>query len=105
MAAVIPLSWAVFAHPQWQQLVLFFKRLFNQGTAASAVFAGDYIKYGKEYGIYLLVCLLFCTRLPQKIWDKIKESYAGLIILAVIFVGVVYCLYIGLDNPFLYYQF
>jgi alginate O-acetyltransferase complex protein AlgI len=103
MAAVIPLSWAVFAHPNWQQLALFFKRLFGQ--AAGNVYALDYIKYGMEYGAYLLLCLLFTTRIPQKVWAKIKDSYAGITILAVIFVGVVYCLYIGLDNPFLYYQF
>ena len=72
MAAVIPLSWAVFAHPQWQQLVLFFRRLFGQAAGNGIVFAGDYVKYGKEYGIYLLICLLFSTRLPQKIWAKIK---------------------------------
>ena len=105
MAAVIPLSWAVFAHPQWQQLVLFFKRLFGQAVGTGAVFAGDYIKYGKEYGIYLLICLLFCTKVPQKIWAKMQNRYVGLIFLAAIFVGVVYSLYIGLDNPFLYYQF
>ena len=105
MMAVIPLSWAVFAHPQWQQLVLFFKRLFGQTAGPGAVFSGDYVKYGKEYGIYLLACLLFSTGLPQKIWAKIKESYISLILLAAIFVGVIYSLYIGLDNPFLYYQF
>ena len=103
MAAVIPLSWAVFAHSDWQQLVLFFKRLFGQ--AAGNVYAWDYMKYGLEYGAYLLLCLLFTTRIPQKVWAKIKDSYVGLTILAAIFVGVVYCLYIGLDNPFLYYQF
>ena len=103
MAAVIPLSWVVFAHSDWQQLVLFFKRLFGQ--AAGNVFTLDYVKYGLEYGAYLLLCFLFITRIPQKVWAKIKDSYVGLTILAGIFVGVVYCLYIGLDNPFLYYQF
>lgn len=105
MIAVIPLTWAVFAHPQWQQLILFFKRLFGLHAGASPVFAGDYLKYGKEYGIYLVLCLVFCTRFPQKIWAKIKDTYIGQVLLALIFVGVVYCLYIGLDNPFLYYQF
>lgn len=105
MAAVIPLTWAVFANPQWQQMVLFFKRLFGFGGAEGAVFAADYIKYGKEYGIYLLACFLFSARLPQKIWAKVKETYVGQVLLVAIFAGVVYCLYKGLDNPFLYYQF
>ncbi len=105
MAAVIPLTWAVFANSSWEQLVLFFKRLFGIEVASGHVFAADYIKYGKEYGVYLLLCLMFCTRIPSRIWEKIKHTYAAQIILVVIFVGVVYCLYKGLDNPFLYYQF
>lgn len=105
MMAVIPLSWAVFAHPKWEQLILFFKRLFGIMTENAVIFTRDYIKYGKEYGIYLLLCLLFCTTLPQKVWAKIKDSYIAAILLSAIFVWVVYCLYIGMDNPFLYYQF
>lgn len=105
MAVFIPLTWAVFANSDWQQMLLFFKRLFGMGGTAGSLFAGDYIKYGKEYGFYLLVSLLFISRLPAKIWTKVKDSYIGQIILIIMFVAVVYCLYIGLDNPFLYYQF
>lgn len=105
MAAVIPLTWAVFANENWQQMVLFLKRLFGIQTAAGQVFAADYIKYGREYGFYLLVCLFFSTRLPQKIWARWKHTYVAQVLLTAIFLGVVYCLYIGLDNPFLYYQF
>ena len=105
MAVFIPLTWAVFANSDWQQMVLFFKRLFDMGGTAGSLFAEDYMKYGKEYGLYMLVCLVFITRLPSKIWSKIKDTYVGQIVLIGIFVAVVYCLYIGLDNPFLYYQF
>ena len=105
MAVFIPLTWAVFANSDWQQMILFFKRLFDMGGTAGSLFVGDYIKYGREYGFYMLVCLVFITRLPSKIWSKIKDTYVGQVILSVMFVAVVYCLYIGLDNPFLYYQF
>lgn len=105
MAAVIPLSWAVFANSDWQKMTLFIKRLFGVGSETGHIFAADYIKYGKEYAIFFLLCFLFITRLPQKIWAKIQSTYAGAILLIGIFLGVVYCLYIGLDNPFLYYQF
>lgn len=104
MAVIIPLSWAVFAN-SGQQLILFFKRLFGVAVADGRVFAGDYIKYGKEYAVYMLVCLLFVVGLPQKIWAKIKNTYFAGVVLAAIFTLVVYYLYIGLDNPFLYYQF
>ena len=105
MVVFIPLTWAVFANSDWQQMILFFKRLFDMGGTAGSLFAEDYMKYGKEYGLYMLVCLVFITRLPSKIWSKIKDTYVGQIVLIGIFVAVVYCLYIGLDNPFLYYQF
>ena len=105
MAAAVPLTWAVFANSDWQQMILFFKRLFGIEALTGQLFAADYVKYGKEYGLYMLVCLLFITRLPQKVWAKMKDTYVGYIVLIAIFVSVVYCLYIGLDNPFLYYQF
>ena len=105
MAAVIPLSWAVFAHNDMNKMTVFFQRLLGHKIEGGIVFAGDYLKYGKEYGIYLILCLFFVTRLPWKVWAKIKETYFGQILLVGIFVFVVYCLYIGLDNPFLYYQF
>lgn len=105
MTLIIPLSWAIFAHPKWQQMVLFFKRLFGIMTENAVIFTKDYIKYGKEYGIYLVLCFLFCTTVPQKAWEKIKDTYMAGILLTAIFMAVVYCLYIGMDNPFLYYQF
>jgi len=105
MMLVIPLSWAIFVHNDWEQMKVFFQRLFGMGENTGYIYAKDYIKYGKEYGFCLFLCLLFCTRLPQKVWRKLKNNYLGQIILAGIFAAVVYCLYLGLDNPFLYYQF
>lgn len=105
MFAAIPLSWAVFAHSDGEKLLLFLKRLFGVETGTGYVYEGDFMKYGKEYGLCLLFCFLFATRAPQKIWKKLKRTYTGQIVLVGIFVAVVYCLYKGLDNPFLYYQF
>ena len=105
MMVVIPISWAVFAHSEISQMICFFKRLFQIGVTSGYVYSGDYVKYGKEYGIVLLLSLFFTTRVPQKLWKRIKNTYTGQFILIDIFVGAVYCLYIGLNNPFLYYQF
>ena len=105
MLVVIPFSWAVFAHSEISQMICFFKRLFQIGVTSGYVYSGDYVKYGKEYGIVLLLSLFFTTRVPQKLWKRIKNTYTGQFILIDIFVGAVYCLYIGLNNPFLYYQF
>lgn len=105
MIFIIPLSWAIFANTSWEQMVLFFKRLFGAGNTTGYLYAGDYLKYGKDYGICLALCLLFSTRIPEKIWSKAKGSYVGKLALIGVFVGVIYYLYIGMDNPFLYYQF
>lgn len=105
MCLVIPLSWMVFAHTDIAQMKLLFTRLFGIENPAGVIFQGDYLKYGREYGIYLLLCALFVTRIPQYIWEKLRTTYIGQILLAGIFVASVYFLYQGLDNPFLYYQF
>ncbi len=105
MCLVIPLSWMVFAHTDIVQMKLLFTRLFGIENPAGVIFQGDYLKYGREYGIYLLLCALFVTRIPQYIWKKLRTTYIGQIVLAGIFVASVYLLYQGLDNPFLYYQF
>lgn len=105
MCLVIPLSWMVFAHTDIAQMKLLFTRLFGIENPAGVIFQGDYLKYGREYGIYLLLCALFVTRIPQYIWEKLRTTYIGQILLTGIFVASVYFLYQGLDNPFLYYQF
>lgn len=105
MMFLIPLSWAIFANTKWDQLILFFQRLFAMGNTEGYLYAGDYLKYGEDYGLCLLACLLFSTRLPKIAWEKLQSTYVGKIILVGIFIGVIYCLYIGMDNPFLYYQF
>lgn len=104
MTAVIPLSWAVFAITTWDDLTLFLGRLFGVGGITLG-FAGDWFKYMQEYGVLLLVCLLFITRIPQKLWGRLAGTGIGQVVLTGIFAGAVYCLYLGLDNPFLYYQF
>ena len=75
------------------------------GNTVGYLYAGDYMKYGQDYGICLIFCLFFSTRLPQKMWKKLGDTYVGKLVLVGIFIGVIYCLYIGMDNPFLYYQF
>jgi alginate O-acetyltransferase complex protein AlgI len=49
--------------------------------------------------------VLFCTPLPAKLWEKIEKTPLGPVILLAIFWGAVYCLYRGLNDPFLYFRF
>jgi len=105
MVTVIPFFWAVFAISDGADLIAFISRLLGVTVSDSVVFAGDFLKYGREYGLIMVICLLFIIRIPQRIWEKLRETYVGQLVLAGIFAGAVYCLYMGMDNPFLYYQF
>ena len=42
---------------------------------------------------------------PAKLFNKIKDNVLGSLILFAIFWGSIYCLYIGLNDPFLYFRF
>ena len=105
MLAVLSLFWSVFAISNMTELAVFLRRLLGITSGDTVIFAGDFIKYGREYGLSMIVCILFVLRIPQKIWEKLKETYIGQVILAAVFTVSVYCLYMGMDNPFLYHQF
>ena len=105
MILLIPLSWMLFAITDFSQLGIFFTRLFPFDGSFAGAFAGDVLKYGQIYGLWLGVGLLFCTPLPKKLWDKLNKTPLSIPILLVIFWAAVYCLYKGMNDPFLYFRF
>ncbi|MBR2338778.1 MAG: MBOAT family protein [Clostridia bacterium] len=103
---IIPLTWVLFAITDFSQIGVYFTRLFPfLPGAVGNIFPQDYLVHGKTYGILLLVGLLFCTDLPLRIYHRLKHTVVGAILLLAIFWGSVYCLYIGLNDPFLYFRF
>ena len=100
---LIPVSWLLFAIDNIPLFIIYIKRLF--GFGGENVFAGDIIKYVKLYGILLAVGFLFCTPLSGNIYKKISDKWFSWLIIAAIFAGAVYYLYLGLNNPFLYFRF
>ena len=106
MLVCIPLTWAVFAITDISQIGVFFSRLFPFfGQGVWSIFRYDYVKYADIYGLLLLVGLLFSTRLPYKLMKRIKSKVIIFIILTAIFAGSVYCMWMGLNDPFLYFRF
>ncbi len=107
MLFVIPLSWLVFAVSDLGQLGIYFQRLlpFLAGAGERIYFAGDYLKYGRLYGISLAAGLLFMTGLPRRIYERYKTSIVSAAGLAVVFWLCVYCIKMGMDDPFLYFRF
>ena len=53
----------------------------------------------------MIIGLVFSTTLPKKIYLKIKDNALGSIVLTLIFWASVYCMYMGLSDPFLYFRF
>ena len=102
----IPLSWSLFAITNLGSWSIFIRKLFPfLGAVQGNVFAGDYIKYLKQYGWIMIIALLFCTRLPGNIYKRRGRGLFVTLFLVMIFWACVYTMYMGMDDPFLYYQF
>lgn len=107
MMFVIPVSWLLFAVTDLGQIIVYLKRLFPflARQEQFSYFAGDYLKYGSLYAFSLLMGLIFMTGLPVRLYEKYKYSFVTVLLLLMIFWGSVYCMKIGLDDPFLYFRF
>ena len=102
----IPLSWLVFVITDLSQLGIYLQKLFPFfGNAGTVLFQGDYLKYGKTYGIYLVLGILFATGLQEKLLKKNKNRLWVILLLLALFWASVYCMYLGMDDPFLYFRF
>ena len=109
MIILIPLSWALFAITDFSQLAVFFGRLFpfmaSAGSQQLVIYRYDFIKYAKEFGMLLIAGVFFSTELPYKLLKKYKDSIFETVFLLVVFYIAVYCMYKGLNDPFLYFRF
>lgn len=107
MAFVIPLNWLVFAISQPAQILIYLQRLFPFFNAPGAYtwFAGDYLKYGQIYGLSLIAGLIFVTDLPRRIYNRYRTTFVTALGLVVLFWICIYCIKMGMDDPFLYFRF
>lgn len=103
MFLIIPLSWLLFSVTDMHDLAVYFQRLVGMG--GNAVFSGDYLKFAAQYGILLAAGVLLCTPVPYRVWDRVKKPWAAVLLLVVIFLSCVYYLYLGMNDPFLYFNF
>lgn len=107
MILLIPLSWLLFVITDFEQIGVYFTRLFPffQNSVVGNVYPDDYILKAEAYGIFLLVGLVCCTDLPVRVYRRLKDTVWGVLLLLAIFWGSVYCLYMGMNDPFLYFNF
>lgn len=126
MMFLIPLTWAIFAIDDIGQLGIFFSRLFPFfGQSMWSIFEYDYLKYWGLYYPFFIAGFLFSTKIPFRMLNKIssskilsgqgvqvkgipwriRKSAVMQSMFAVIFIACVYCMYRGMNDPFLYFRF
>lgn len=105
MALVIPLMWMIFANTDIRILFQYFARLF--GSSGEFAMAGDYLKYGSTYGLWLVLGIILSTPGPRKLYEFLRKRSPFFIvpILLGIFWVSVYWMYKGQSDPFMYFHF
>ena len=105
MVLMIPLSWMLFAIPSVSRIGVYLGRLFPLVSQGIAVNAGDWLQYGKQYWWLLVLGIVFSTPGPEKLWNRIRGTWLGTVILAVLFWACVYCMSVATNDPFMYFSF
>ena len=109
MCFLIPVSWALFGITNPVQLRIYMLKLFpffaGSGAHEAVVFRGDFEKYIGMYGIGLVIGLICCTGLVEKIFIRWRNRFWMSVLLLIVFGASVFCMYRGLNDPFLYYRF
>ncbi len=104
MFIAILISWLLFATKDMSSFVMYVKSMIGLGSKYA--FAGDYIRYLNSYGVFLLLGVLFSTYFPKNVYSKIKNKK---IILVPVLIAILslsfYCMYKGMNDPFLYFKF
>lgn len=103
MVILIPLSWLIFAVDNVKDIAVYAGRLI--GLNGKYVYAGDYAKYFRNYGIFLVIGLLCATDYPEKLLHKVTNKWTQMLIYLALFIGSVYCIYKGMNDPFMYFRF
>lgn len=100
---IILLSWVPFAISDWDQMGIYFGRLF--GTCGQTINPTDYVYWFEEYAIMLICGVVLMTPLPRFIWKKIEDSWFADVICFVLFWVSVYFISTAAQDPFMYFQY
>ena len=104
MCLLIPLSWLPFHLGSLEDLVCYLSRLI--GLPAEFVNPADVVPALSSFGIFIVIGIICVTNLPQMCYNKLRDKrWAVIPLWLLILAGVAYCLYNGMNDPFLYFQF
>ena len=103
MILLIPLQWMVFAVSNLKDLAALYGRLV--GIGGVAVNSADWTGELSHAWWLLLLALVLSTELPAKLYSRFKNNPVVYVLLAGVLCVVIYCLAMGLDDPFMYFRF
>ena len=103
MILLIPLQWMVFAISDLGQLGTFYGRLI--GIGGENVHAGDWLLQLKDFWWLLIIAAVLSTELPGRLYRRFKDKWFVWIPLAAVLGVSVYCLVMGMNDPFMYFRF
>ncbi|MBD5460771.1 MAG: MBOAT family protein [Lachnospiraceae bacterium] len=102
---IIPLTWVIFAIPDFKELQIYFSRLFPFWSSGVTVNEKDWLYHGRNYlGFFLAALALSCPP-ADYLWKKYWNTMAAKTVLFALFWLCVYRLVNGSHNPFLYLSF
>lgn len=104
LLAVIPVTWMCFAITDMSQLQIYLGRMFGtlEGIRVSAK---DWLKALETYWYLFAVGIVACTPAAKKLFVRWKDSFVGMVLLAVLFWLCVWRLGVEGHNPFMYSNF
>lgn len=104
--SVVPIMWLTFVMTEWNDYVIYLTKLFPFiGEKGSVLFAQDYLKYLQIYWPFFLAGFFFLTGTSEKLLKKYHNHIVVKVFMVLIFGLSVYCMYRGMNDPFLYFRF
>ena len=100
----IPITFMIFAIEDMNDLREYFYRLINIGHTYGN--PSDILNFINDYGKIFIISIFFITKIPRIIFNKIKNDNKVMMPLSIIIISLsIYLIYIGLNDPFLYFRF
>ena len=103
---ISPIMWLTFLMTDFNAYKIYLLKLFPfLGNGGEVLFATDYLKYLEIYWPFFLAGFLFLTETSEKILEKYHKTIFMKLFMAFILGLSVYCMYRGMNDPFLYFRF
>ncbi len=102
---LIPLTWVVFAIPDFELLRTYFARLFPFFGVGIAINHNDIFKYLGMYGTLTVIGIIFLIPKVFDFGEKNRKHPFATIVLFILFWACVLSLSNAAGNPFMYFRF